>query len=186
MSSRSRRSALPGRMVVEQQLAAHRISAIEAHLVADRPVMLGGASSVSFQVEPVELRHRCVRAGSECAWSGRLRKPAERRHLCVQRLLPRMAERGMAESCANARPRRGPRRGASYADRARNLARLRAVGQPRAYGRPRDRPKTWVLCLSRRNAVRMDQAVAIALKRRPHFVFRLGIKPPRALLRFDA
>ena len=69
------------------------------------------------------------------------------------------------------------------ADRARDLRHFEAVGQPGAVMVALVIDEDLGLVLQPAERGRMDDAVAVALKRRAHRVLGLGIEPPAALLR---
>ena len=112
-------------------------------------------------------------------------KPPNARHLGVQRLLAGVAERGVAEIV-------GERQGLGEilveaeraADRARDLRHFEAVGQPGAVVVALVIDEDLGLVVQPAERGRMDDAVAVALKRRAHRMLGLRMEPPAALLRF--
>src|SRR6185437_5944193 len=108
-------------------------------------------------------------------------KPAVRGHLGVERLLAGVTERRMAEIV-----REGERLGEVLVetehprDRARDLRDFEAVGQPGAVMIALVVDKDLRLVLQPAKRGRMDDAVAVSLKRRAHVVLRLGVEPAAA------
>ena len=152
---------------------------------AQRAVVLDRAfERFPGQVEAVELGVTPFEPGQDPQGVVIVRKPAEPRHCRVQGFLAGMAERGMAEIV-------GQRQGLGQilveaqrpADRARDLRHFEAVGQPGAVMVALVVDKDLRLVDQPAKRGRMDDAVAVALKRRAHRMLGLRMEPPAGLLR---
>ena len=151
----------------------------------ERAVVLDGAlERLPGQVEPVELGIAVFEPGQDAQGLVVVREAAKGRHLGVERLLAGMAERGVAEVMREA-DRLGQilveaQRAAGVAG---DLRHFQAVGQPGAVMVALVIDEDLGLVLQAAERGRMDDAVAVALKRRAHVVLRLGVEPAAALLR---
>ncbi len=150
-----------------------------------RPVVLDGPfERFPGQVKAVELGITTFEPGQDPQRLFIVRKPAEAGHLGVERLLPGMAERGVPEIM-------GERQGLGEilveaeraADRAGNLRHLQAVRQPRAVMVALVIDEDLRLVGQPAKSGRMDDAVAVALKRRAHRMLGFRMEPPAGLLR---
>ena len=113
-----------------------------------------------------------------------MREPAIGTHLVIERLLAGMAERRVAE-IVRQRQRLGEV--LVEAERARDgagdLRDFETVRQPRAVMIALVIDEDLGLVLQPAERGRMDDAVAVALKRRAHVAFRLRVEPAAAVFR---
>ena len=137
------------------------------------------SSDFPSQIEPVELGIAPFETGQDSQCLIVVRKAAEPRHLGVQRLLAGMAERGVAEIVSERQSF-----GEVFveteraADRPRDLRHFEAMGQPRPIVVALVIDKDLRLMGEPPKRGRVDDAVAVALKRGPRWMLGLRIKPP--------
>ncbi len=152
---------------------------------AQRPVVLDRAfERFPGQVEAVELGVTALQAGQDAQSLVVMREPAKAGHFGIEGLLAGMAERGMAEIV-------GQRQcfgqilveAESTADRACDLGHLEAVGEPRPVVVALVVDKDLRLMGQPAESRAMNDAVAVALKCRPHRMLGLRMEPSARLLR---
>ncbi len=149
---------------------------------AQRTVVLDGAfERLPRQIEPVELGIGAFEAGQDAQRLVVVREAAKGLHLGIERVFAGMAERGVAEVMREAN-----RLGEVLveAERARgcagDLGDFEAVGQPRAEMVALVIDEDLGLVLQPAKRRRMDDAIAVALKRRTHLMLRLRVEPAAA------
>ena len=108
-----------------------------------------------------------------------MRKPAETGHLGIERLLASVAERGMAEIVSQRQSLREVFvETERAADRSRNLRHFEAVRQPRPVVVALVINENLCLVSETAEGCRMNYAVTVPLKRRPHRMLELRMEPP--------
>jgi len=179
-----------GEAVERQRVATVVFSARRRHRTLDaradqRPVVLGGAfERLPGQVEAVELGIAVFEAGQDAQGLIVVREAAIGRHLGVQCDLALMAERRVAEIV---RQRQGLRQILVEAEGARDCAGdlrdFKRVCQARAVMIPLRRDKDLSLVHKAAKRSRMDNAIAVALKRGPGRIDGFRVEPATTLVR---